>query len=72
MVADSIHQFTKEQADYEMKTSMRFGTALNLSAKNIRTKLFRTLLTSFASSIGIIGIALILALSNGFDINRCI
>lgn len=69
VVADSNpYQFTKEQADYEMKkTSMRFGTALNLSAKNIRTKLFRTLLTSFASSIGIIGIALILALSNGFD-----
>src|SRR5690606_4473444 len=49
------------------KTSMGFGTALMLSFKNIRTKLFRTLLTSFASSIGIIGIALILALSNGFD-----
>ena len=46
---------------------MSFFTALKLSEKNIRTKKFRTALTSFASSIGIIGIALILALSNGFD-----
>ena len=50
------------------KTSMSFVTALNLSFNNIKTKKGRTLLTSFASSIGIIGIALILALSNGFDI----
>lgn len=50
------------------KTSMSFATALNLSFNNIKTKKGRTLLTAFASSIGIIGIALILALSNGFDI----
>ncbi|MEI3530043.1 MAG: ABC transporter ATP-binding protein/permease [Bacilli bacterium] len=50
------------------KTSMNFRTALNLSFNNIKTKKGRTLLTAFASSIGIIGIALILALSNGFDI----
>jgi len=50
------------------KTSMSFFTALNLSFNNIRTKKGRTLLTSFAASIGIIGIALILSLSNGFDI----
>lgn len=49
------------------KTSMSFITALKLSLNNIRTKKGRTLLTAFASSIGIIGIALILALSNGFD-----
>ncbi len=49
------------------KTSMNFLTALNLSLNNIRTKKGRTILTSFASSIGIIGIALILSLSNGFD-----
>ena len=50
------------------KTSMNFLTALNLSFNNIKTKKGRTLLTAFASSIGIIGIALILSLSNGFDI----
>jgi putative ABC transport system permease protein len=49
------------------KTSMNFMTALNLSFNNIITKKGRTLLTAFASSIGIIGIALILSLSNGFD-----
>ena len=49
------------------KTSMSFITALNLSLRNIITKKGRTLLTAFASSIGIIGIALILSLSNGFD-----
>lgn len=50
------------------KTAMSFQTALSLSFNNIKTKKGRTLLTAFASSIGIIGIALILALSNGFDI----
>lgn len=47
---------------------MSFLTALKLSANNIRTKLGRTFLTSFASSIGIIGIALILSLSVGFQL----
>ena len=50
------------------KTAMNYLTALNLSFNNIKTKKGRTLLTAFASSIGIIGIALILSLSNGFDI----
>ena len=50
------------------RTSMDFLTALNLSFNNIITKWGRTLITAFASSIGIIGIALILSLSNGFDI----
>jgi putative ABC transport system permease protein len=49
------------------KTSMSFLTALKLSFNNIITKKGRTILTAFASSIGIIGIALILSLSNGFD-----
>ena len=47
------------------KTSMSFLTALALSLNNLMTKKGRTLLTSFAGSIGIIGIALILSLSNG-------
>jgi putative ABC transport system permease protein len=46
---------------------MSFWTALKLSGMNIATKKWRTTLTAFASSIGIIGIALILSLSNGFD-----
>ena len=50
------------------KTAMSFWTALKLSFGNIRTKKGRTILTAFASSIGIIGIALILSLSNGFNI----
>ena len=47
------------------KTSMSFFTALHLSFNNLLTKKGRTLLTAFAGSIGIIGIALILSLSNG-------
>lgn len=49
------------------KSSMSFLTALDLSFNNLKTKKARTLLTSFAGSIGIIGIALILALSNGVN-----
>lgn len=49
------------------KTSMSFGTALSLSFNNLRTKKGRTFLTAFAGSIGIIGIALILALSSGMQ-----
>lgn len=49
------------------KTSMNFFTALFLSLNNLMTKKGRTLLTSFAGSIGIIGIALILSLSNGVN-----
>ena len=52
------------------KTSMGFLTALNLSLNNLMTKKGRTILTAFAGSIGIIGIALILSLSNG--VNRYI
>ena len=50
------------------KTKMSFLTAISLSFNNILTKKGRTILTALASSIGIIGIALILSLSNGFDI----
>ena len=49
------------------KTSMSFFTSLALSFNNLRTKKGRTILTSFAGSIGIIGIALILSLSNGVN-----
>lgn len=54
------------------KTSMSFLTALSLSFRNLMTKKGRTFLVSFAGSIGIIGIALILSLSSGFQtyINR--
>ena len=49
------------------KTSMSFKTAFNLSLNNLMTKKGRTILTAFAGSIGIIGIALILSLSNGIQ-----
>ena len=49
------------------KASMSFGTAVALSFNNLRTKLARTVLTSFAGSIGIIGIALILSVSTGVN-----
>ena len=49
------------------KTSMSFFTALGLSTNNLLTKKTRTLLTAFAGSIGIIGIALIMSLSNGIQ-----
>ena len=49
------------------RTKKSFWTALKLSFNNIRTKKGRTFLTSFASSIGIIGIAIVLALSSGFQ-----
>ena len=55
----------KQEAKKTKKTSMSFKTALSLSLNNLMTKKGRTLLTAFAGSIGIIGIALILSLSNG-------
>jgi len=61
----------KEKIDFKKgktkKTSMSFFTALSLSLNNLMTKKGRTLLTAFAGSIGIIGIALILSLSNGVN-----
>ena len=51
----------------QKKPAMSFGTALSLSLNNLMTKKARTILTAFAGSIGIIGIALILSLSNGIQ-----
>ncbi len=55
----------KEHAKKARKTSMSFLTALSLSVNNLKTKKGRTILTAFAGSIGIIGIATIMSLSNG-------
>ena len=55
----------KKQDNKKRRTSMKFFTAIHLSLNNLMTKKGRTILTSFAGSIGIIGIALILAISNG-------
>lgn len=62
----------KEHAKKSRKTSMSFLTALSLSINNLKTKKGRTILTAFAGSIGIIGIATIMSLSNGVQeyINR--
>ena len=70
IISDSNPYETKEESDlYTLpKTKMSLLTALGLSLNNIKTKKGRTLLTSFAASIGIIGISLVLALSNGFQI----
>lgn len=68
LVSDSnpVESKEVEKTNYKLnKTSMNFFTALKLSFTNIWTKKGRTILTSFAGSIGIIGIALILSLSNG-------
>lgn len=71
IISDS-NPFTEEDREKEVglkpktgKTSMKFFTALSLSLNNLMTKKGRTFLTAFAGSIGIIGIALILSLSNG-------
>lgn len=69
IVSDSneYHEETKDINFNLKKTSMSFFTALKLSFNNIKTKKGRTFLTAFASSIGIIGIAVILSLSTGFQ-----
>ncbi len=59
------HEEEPEEKSKKRKTSMKFFTALRLSLNNLMTKKGRTILTSFAGSIGIIGIALILAISTG-------
>ena len=73
-IIDDTNPFNDEEQVKEVKenkskvkTSMNFKTALSLSLNNLMTKKGRTLLTSFAGSIGIIGIALILSLSNGIQ-----
>ena len=72
VITDDSKPFTEEDRKNEKdakakdgRTSMKFFTALRLSLNNLMTKKGRTLLTSFAGSIGIIGIALILSISNG-------
>ncbi|MGN0634038.1 MAG: ATP-binding cassette domain-containing protein [Oscillospiraceae bacterium] len=76
IVSDSMPYTEESESDFEesdlkkkskKKVSMSFFTALSLSFNNLRTKKGRTILTSFAGSIGIIGIALILALSTGMS-----
>ena len=62
-----IAEATRREAKPTRKTSMSFMTALGLSARNLMTKKGRTAMTAFAGSIGIIGIAAILALSNGVN-----
>lgn len=75
-VTDDSNPYNEEEKNIDTgkigKTNMSFKTALSLSLNNLLTKKGRTLLTAFAGSIGIIGIALILSLSNGMQnyINR--
>ena len=70
-ITSDSNPYTEEEKPKEKikhkKISMSFRTALSLSFNNLRTKKGRTLLTSFAGSIGIIGIALILALYTGMN-----
>ena len=61
-------EVSKNDTKKSKKTSMSFMTAFSLSLNNLLTKKGRTILTSFAGSIGIIGIALILSLSKGVDL----
>lgn len=64
---DTGKSLAKKQKKHMPKTSMSFFTALSLSLNNLMTKKTRTFMTSFAGSIGIIGIALILSLSSGIQ-----
>ena len=66
-VANDTELTKTEQNKKNKKKKMSFWTALTLSFKNLLTKKGRTLLVAFAGSIGIIGIALILAISSGFS-----
>ncbi|WP_426349693.1 ATP-binding cassette domain-containing protein [Alloiococcus sp. CFN-8] len=73
-VIDDTNPYIEDEKEYKesssvksSKTSMSFFTALSLSLTNLLTKKTRTFMTAFAGSIGIIGIALILALSTGFQ-----
>lgn len=73
-ITDDSNQYSTEEEKKEDRTtksdskvSMSFFTALSLSLNNLMTKKGRTILTSFAGSIGIIGIALILSLSSGMQ-----
>ncbi len=77
VITDDSNPFESKQKEVnnskeKRRTSIKFLTALSLSLNNLMTKKGRTILTSFAGSIGIIGIALILAMSTGIQnyINR--
>ena len=71
VITDDSNPYNSKEDKHEKaktgRTSMKFFTALRLSLNNLMTKKGRTLLTSFAGSIGIIGIALILAISTGVN-----
>ena len=67
-ITETTSEDKKSRKKRAKKRSMSFPTALSLSLNNLMTKKARTILTSFAGSIGIIGIALILALSNGIQL----
>lgn len=65
---ETTQEVKEEQKKSKKKnTSMSFWTALHLSLNNLRTKKGRTIMTALAGSIGIIGVALVLAISNGFN-----
>lgn len=64
--AKLLGRFRRKQGK-EKKPAMAFATALKLSLKNLMTKKVRTFSTAFAGSIGIIGVSLVLAISNGFS-----
>ncbi len=64
---ESHDKTAQENEKKKKKPSMSFATSFSLSLKNLFTKKGRTLLTSFAGSIGIIGIALVMAISQGFQ-----
>lgn len=71
-IIDDTNPYTPEDTESEKKAekkrvSMSFGTAVSLSMNNLMTKKGRTILTAFAGSIGIIGIATILSLSSGIN-----
>ncbi len=72
VITDDSNQYDNKSEEKNIekekrRTSIKFFTALNLSLNNLMTKKGRTILTSFAGSIGIIGIALILAISTGIQ-----
>lgn len=64
---EAVENEIKEEKRISIKLPMPFKTALSLSFNNLRTKKGRTILTAFAGSIGIIGIALVLSLSSGMQ-----
>lgn len=63
-----VSEKKNKKSGKKQKTSMSFFTALSLSFNNLMTKKTRTILTAFAGSIGIIGIAMILSISNGIQL----